>query len=289
MERKHFKPKYSIYTFKAEDDWGDYRNGKQRINKPNKEGYVTHRYTCEDGSSIKILEHVAKWEYFNGEIPEGLVVDHIIPIRNGGTNKLSNLRLVTPMGNANNDLTKQNLSKALKGIVHGEEWNRKIGEGNKGKKRSEEDKRKMSERMSGKNHPFWGKQRSDETKSKISKSNKGKHRTEESKKKMSEALKGKYIGSKSFWFGKNLSEEHKKKLSDAKKGKISNRAIPIVQLTLEDAFIAEHPNGNVEGFCQSAISNCCRGKQKKHKGCKFMYKSDYEQKLLEDLCSQQLN
>lgn len=247
MERKHFKPKYSIYTFKAEDDWGDYRNGKQRINKPNKEGYVTHRYACEDGNSIKILEHVAKWEYFNGEIPEGLVVDHIIPLRNGGTNKLSNLRLVTPMGNANNDLTKQNLSKALKGIVHGEEWNRKIGEGNKGKKRSEE-----------------------------------------SKKKMSEALKGKYIGSKSFWFGKNLSEEHKKKLSDAKKGKLSNRAIPIVQLTLEDKFIAEFPNGNVEGFCQSAISACCRGKQKKHKGCKFMYKSDYEQKLLEDLCSQQL-
>lgn len=287
MERKHFKPKYSIYTFKAEDDWGDYRNGKQRINKPNKEGYVTHRYVCEDGDSIKILEHVAKWEYFNGEIPEGLVVDHIIPISSGGTNKLSNLRLVTPKGNANNEITKANLSKALKGIVHGEEWNKKISESNKGKKMSEEAVRKMSEHMKerlkdptnhpmygrkGKDNPLFGIKLSEEHKNKIGKSNKGKKRSEECKAKMRD---------------RKPSEETRKKMSDAKKGKLSNRAIPIVQLTLEDAFIAEHPNGNVEGFCQSSVSACCRGKLKKHKGCKFMYKSDYE-KLLEGFASQEL-
>lgn len=269
MERKHFKPKYSIYTFKAEDDWGDYRNGKQRINKANKEGYVAHRYVCEDGNSIKILEHVAKWEYFNGEIPEGLVVDHIIPLRNGGTNKLSNLRLVTPGGNANNELTKQNLSKALKGIVHSEEWNKRISESHKGKKLSEEHKRKMSEYMKSEKNHFRGKQRSNETKSKISKSNKGKKRTEESKKKMSEARKG---------------------IPNLKLAK------QICQCTLEDELIkiwVSMQECERHGFLAAAVCKCCKKEFNRkgnnvYKKSKWYYKDDYE-KMLEDLASQQLN
>ena len=39
----------------------------KRLVKRNKDGYAVHRYVCEDGISHKIGEHVAKWEYFNGE------------------------------------------------------------------------------------------------------------------------------------------------------------------------------------------------------------------------------
>lgn len=282
MSRIHFKP-LGNYTFNAEDDWGDYKDGISRIAKRNKDGYAVHRYLCEDGVSHKIGEHIAKWEYFNGEIPEGLVIDHIIPIRNGGTNKLSNLRLVTPKGNANNELTKQNLSKSLTGVIHTEEWNKKIGDANKGKKRSEEDKKRMSDRMSGKNHPNWGKHLSEETRQKISEANKGKHLSEEARQKISKTKKGKYVGENNWHYGKKLSDEHKTKLSDAKKGKLSNRRIEVVQLTSDYEFVAEHKSGTVVGFCQSAISNCCRGKQKKHKDFIWMWKSDYEKMLEKEL------
>ena len=109
--RKHYEisPRY---TFKAEDDWGDYDNGKPREPYFNKDGYSRLNYFCEDGKWHSIFEHVAKWEYFNGKIPEGMEVDHIIPISEGGTNKLSNLRIGTRSDNNNNPNTKKNNSKA---------------------------------------------------------------------------------------------------------------------------------------------------------------------------------
>lgn len=96
-----------------------------------------------------------KWEYFYGRLPEDKVIDHIIPISSGGTNKLSNLRLVTPKENSNNPLTRKNLSKALKGKYKGEKhWMT-------GKHHSEETKAKMSksasERQFGEKNPFYGK------------------------------------------------------------------------------------------------------------------------------------
>jgi hypothetical protein len=73
---------------------------------------------------------------------------------------------------------------------------------------SEKSRGKISKANSGKNHPFFGKERSEETKKKISKANSGKKRTEETKKKMSEAQSG-----------KKLSEETKLKLSKASLGR----------------------------------------------------------------------
>jgi hypothetical protein len=68
------------------------------------------------------------------------VIDHIIPIKNGGTNKLSNLRVVTPKENQNNPKTLENMSKALKGKYTGNKhWMT-------GKHHSEETKKTMSEK-----------------------------------------------------------------------------------------------------------------------------------------------
>ncbi len=134
---------YKKYTFKPEDDRGYYINGKYHKGYKDKRGYIIDNITTMEGISYPFCEHIIKWEYFNGEIPEGMVIDHIVPIRNGGTNKLSNLRLVTPKGNANNEITRKNIS-----------------ESHKGKKQSKETKTKRSNSMKGKNlnNPKYSKQ-----------------------------------------------------------------------------------------------------------------------------------
>lgn len=111
MNRKHYKP-LARYTFVAEDEFGDYDNGKPRKGHINKDGYVRTNYLCEDGKWHLIFEHVAKWEYFNGMIPNDMEIDHIKPISEGGTNKLSNLRCVTRLENNNNPNTRVNNSKS---------------------------------------------------------------------------------------------------------------------------------------------------------------------------------
>lgn len=109
---RNYQIDYKRYTFEAEDDWGDYDNGKHRqpfiVPKGN---YRINNYWCTDGKRHSMPEHVAKWEYFNGEVPKGLEIDHIIPISKGGTNKLSNLRLLSHGDNNRNELTKQQRSE----------------------------------------------------------------------------------------------------------------------------------------------------------------------------------
>ena len=105
---------YLLYNFKAEDDFGDYYKGKQRNGWTNVYGYKTNRYWCTDGKLHKISEHIAKWEFFNGKIPEGMEIDHIVPIKDGGTNKLSNLRMCTHKENMNNPYTKLRISHLMK-------------------------------------------------------------------------------------------------------------------------------------------------------------------------------
>ena len=63
----------------------------------------------------KILKHRFIWEAFNGEIPEWMEIDHVIPISDGGTDELSNLILVTPKGNRNNPLTLEKYKISNKG------------------------------------------------------------------------------------------------------------------------------------------------------------------------------
>jgi len=84
----------------------------------------------------------------------------------------------------------------------------------------------MSIRMSGKNHPMYGKTHTKEAKRKISEINKGRKHSKETKKKISESMTGKknhmygkgLIGEKNGMYGKTHSEESKRKMSEAKKG-----------------------------------------------------------------------
>lgn len=103
--------------------------------KPPK-NYIENQYKTKDGKQIVCLRHRVVWFYFNGEIPQDMEIDHIIPIKDGGDSKaLSNLRIVTHVGNMNNEYTKERLRKA------------NVGENNPmhGVKLSDERKKQISE------------------------------------------------------------------------------------------------------------------------------------------------
>ena len=145
--------KIKNYTFVADDDWGYYIDGTYHKGYINKSGYNIFSPINENGEHYNEYIHRAKWEYFNGKIPEGYEIDHIIPVRNGGTNKLSNLRLVTHKENMNNKITLETFSK----------W-----------ERTDEMKKNMSEsgkgKHSGEKNGMFNRQHSVESKEKISKS-----------------------------------------------------------------------------------------------------------------------
>jgi len=92
---------------------------------------------------------------------------------------------------------RKRLSDKRKGIPKSEDHKRKIGEANKGKRRSEETIKGMRERMIG--HAPWNKGKvrvySEEARLKMA-ANKGKVMSEEEKRKHSKSLMGKYRGEK---------------------------------------------------------------------------------------------
>ena len=134
---------------------------------------------------------------------------------------------------------------------------------------------------------------SEETRRKLSLSKKGKPLTE----KQLEKRKGLFVGEKNPMYGKTLSEEHRRKIGNANKGKPApNKGKPmseetkkkmskthtngklskrVLQLTLDGEFVREWESANEcgrNGFNQGAVSACCRGELKSHKGFIFKYK-----------------
>lgn len=71
-----------------------------------------------DGKSKTFRVHTLIWEAFNGEIPEGMEIDHINAVRSD--NRLENLRIMTHQENLNNPLTVIKRSNARKGMFKGE-------------------------------------------------------------------------------------------------------------------------------------------------------------------------
>ena len=190
-----------------------------------------------------------------------------------------------------------NLEEGGRGGVPSEETRRKMSEAQKGKHLSDETRKKLSEskknmseetrRKMGGAHK--GKHLSEEHKKKIGEANKGKTLSEEARKKMSDAKKGKPPHNK----GIPMSEESKRKISDAKKGKPSpNKGKPmseeqkkkrkngkkskkVLQFTLDGVFIREWPSTmecERNGFYNTNVSACCRGKKPQYKGFIWKYK-----------------
>lgn len=83
-----------------------------------KDGYTFVKLKLKNGNYDQFRLHRVIWVYFNGEIPDDMQIDHIIPISNNGSNELSNLRLVTPKQNRNNENTRKNISISLTGKPH---------------------------------------------------------------------------------------------------------------------------------------------------------------------------
>ena len=66
-------------------------------------------------------------------------------------------------------------------------------------------------------------------------------------------------------------------------GKLSK---PVLQLSLSGELIREWPSTaecGRNGFDQGAVTKCCRGKLKSHKGFRWMYADDYKEKQFKEL------
>ena len=100
--------------------------------------------------------------------------------------------------------------------------------------------------------------------------------SEETKDKLRQAMnrnKEKYEqnGENNPFYGKSHSEEQKKKWRKEK-------GTPVVQLDLNGNFVAKFDSMSEPesmGFFHTYISNCCKGKQKQHKGYNWVYLKDF--------------
>lgn len=103
----------------------------------------------------------------------------------------------------------------------------------------------------------------EKAKQRNSESHKGKCHSEETRKKMSYSRKGE----KAYWFGKHLCEDTKKKISDAKPKKAVG-SYKNGELILKFESISE---AGRQGFDCRAVSDCCLGRRRVHKGYTWKY------------------
>lgn len=148
----------------------NYKNTKRiSLLKPNKVGKGYRRFgLCKDGVYTYHYAHQLVWETFVGEIPEGLEIDHIIPVSDGGGDELTNLRLVTRKGNMHNESTykkyfvpcseskKESIRKTSKGKHYSPSTEFKNGEISrfKNKHHTEEAKKKISKKHNKEVHQY---------------------------------------------------------------------------------------------------------------------------------------
>lgn len=134
--------------------WSKHWKREIKGSRASSDDYVIVHLKTKDEKRDYFTKGRVIWFYFNGEIPEGLQVNHID--ENKENNALSNLNLLTPEENCNwgtrNERMRETLSKVMSGENH-PFW---------GKKRPEQ-----SERMKGEGNPRFGVKCSEETKMKI--------------------------------------------------------------------------------------------------------------------------
>lgn len=73
-------------------------------------GYIVAKFKLKDGTRYPILWHKVIWQYFNGDIPEGMQINHIDEDKTN--NALSNLNLMTPEQNSNWGTRNERVSKS---------------------------------------------------------------------------------------------------------------------------------------------------------------------------------
>lgn len=111
------------------------------------------------------------------------------------------------------------------------------------------------------------------------------HRSEHAKEMTYEIRRNNSLGNKN-WLSKHHSEETKRKISEANKGykhsaetkekmsQNSTKKIKVAQYTLENELVKVWESASEcqrNGFSQTLICACCKGKKKTHKGFKWKY------------------
>ena len=97
----HYDPETGFFTW---------RTSRRGAKKGSRAGCLNVRgYTFIGLNYTNYLAHRLAWVYVNGEIPEGIFIDHIYGKRND--NRIENLRLATPLQNGNNRGIKHTPSK----------------------------------------------------------------------------------------------------------------------------------------------------------------------------------
>lgn len=105
------------YFFRKDGVYSKYFGRKLKGHKT-VDGYVLIGPICTDGKQHWFYYHKVIWEYFNGEVPEGLQINHID--ENKENNCLWNLELLTPKDNCNygNRTSKNIANRASKRTVY---------------------------------------------------------------------------------------------------------------------------------------------------------------------------
>lgn len=225
--------------------------------RPNNKGYRVV-FLCKKGEkrhghTIARLVGIA-FQEICGEYHEGLEIDHIIPVRNGGTDYAENLRWVTHTENMNNPISKENASISSKNADHSKLKGRKPW--NKGKKMPPETCEKISKSQIGRIP--W---------------NKGLKKEKQPKPKKEKTI---LRGEQHPMFGKHHTKEAREKISKRFSGcERKEREKPILQVNLDGTFVCRWLSASdvekEKGFSHANINAVLKGRRKSAYGFKWIY------------------
>lgn len=122
-----FKPVKGYEGLYEVSDYGTVRSlydGKVKYLKNVKQPNGYERICLYNNDKKYLMVHRLVYEAFNGQIPEGMQIDHVNGIKND--NRLVNLRCVTHKENMNNPITREIQLEAMRKLHSNSEWNNSI-------------------------------------------------------------------------------------------------------------------------------------------------------------------